>query len=124
MAALSSSQALTAMAAKRRASYDVDISVVAKRPKIDAPIDLSSTSLNLSTSTIATSAEDDADADIDVLSVDPEHDAEPERWSVDQVVAFVANVESCQEYAEVSPVTYVCYSHDMYVINHPSDSAV
>ena len=99
MGTLSSSQALTAMAAKRRAFHDVDISVVAKRPKIDAPIDLSSTSLNLSTST---SVEDDAEADIDVLSVDPEHDAEPERWSVEQVAAFIANVESCQEYAEVS----------------------
>jgi len=96
METLSSSQALTALAAKRRASYDVDISVVAKRQKIDAPIDLSSTSLSLSTNIAA-----DEDGDIDVLSVDPEQDAEPERWNVDQVSAFVANVESCQEYAEV-----------------------
>ena len=102
METLSSSQALTALAAKRRVSYDVDISVVTKRQKLDAPIDLSSTSLSFSSN--VTSADDDVD--IDVLSVDPEHDVEPERWSVDQVAAFVANVDSCQEYAEVSLIYF------------------
>ena len=28
-------------------------------------------------------------------------DSDPENWSVDRVVAFVQNIESCQEYAEV-----------------------
>jgi len=99
METLSSSQALTALAAKRRVSYDVDVSVISKRQKLDAPMDLSSTSLSLSTNVAV-----DDDADIDVLSVDPEHDVEPDRWNVDQVAAFVANVDSCQEYAEVSQV--------------------
>jgi hypothetical protein len=90
---------LTALAARKRAAFDVDLSAAPaqKRHRCDDPLDLSSASQH------NVAACDDADVDIDVLSVDPVQD--PDRWTVDQVAAFVANVDTCQEYAEVSYFT-------------------
>jgi hypothetical protein len=93
MNSLSSSQALTALASKKRAAYEEHFSE-AKRQRFEDPLDLSSNNA-------------DSDDIVDVLSVDPPNHfsrSDPERWNVDQVALFVANIESCQEYAEVSLV--------------------
>ena len=98
--ALTSSQALSALATKKRSAYDhsVDSNMSdAKRQRYEDPLDLSSAHLGR-----VVDAQDDVD--VDVLSVDPPTMTsrnDPERWSVDQVALFVANIESCQEYAEV-----------------------
>jgi len=98
--ALTSSQALSALATKKRAAFDHsdDNNMSdAKRQRYEDPLDLSSAHLGR-----VVDAQDEVD--VDVLSVDPPTMTsrnDPERWSVDQVALFVANIESCQEYAEV-----------------------
>ena len=47
--------------------------------------------------------EDDDEENVDVLSIDPPASpSDVEQWSVNRVVDFVSNVESCQDYQEVS----------------------
>jgi hypothetical protein len=97
MEALTSSQALSALATKKRAAFDNNMSD-AKRQRYEDPLDLSSGQLGR-----VADAQDDVD--VDVLSVDPPamtSQNDPERWSVDQVALFVSNIETCQEYAEVT----------------------
>ena len=85
--------------------------------EISAPIDLSSSntiyggstgngsSLNTSRSDINDEEEDDEN--VDVLSIDPPSSpSDIEQWSVDAVCEFVSNVESCQEYQDVSYQIY------------------
>jgi hypothetical protein len=97
---LASSQALTALAAKKRAAFD-DHCVIsdAKRHRYEDPLDLSSSN------NVVHDGDATDDVDVDVLSIDPPSSScrnDPQRWNVDQVAMFVANIESCQEYAEVS----------------------
>jgi hypothetical protein len=95
METLSSSHALTALAARKRAAFDLDVAAAApaqKRQRGEDPLDLSQQSV----------AAVGDDVDVDVLSVDTETDPDPDRWTVDQVVAFVGSVDTCQDYAEVS----------------------
>ena len=92
MNTLSSSHALTALASKKRAAAYEEHFSEAKRQRYEDPLDLSSNN------------NDADDIVVDVLSVDPPTNfsrSDPERWNVDQVALFVANIESCQEYAEV-----------------------
>ena len=85
--------------------------------EISAPIDLSSSnpiyggstgngsSLNTSRSDINDEEEDDEN--VDVLSIDPPSSpSDIEQWSVDAVCEFVSNVDSCQEYQDVSYQIY------------------
>ena len=92
MDALTSSQALSALASKKRTANDYDDNLMfdVKRQRYEDPLDLS------------LSREDDDDV-IDVLSLDTPMTSrtDADSWNVDQVVIFVANVETCQEYAEV-----------------------
>ena len=80
--------------------------------EISRPIDLSSSttfcdgstgnSSNLDTSRSDIN-EDEDDENVDVLSIDPPASpSDIEQWSVDSVVEFVSNVESCQDYQDVS----------------------
>ena len=47
--------------------------------------------------------DDEDDENVDILSIDPPASpSDVERWSVNAVVEFVSNVESCQDYQEVS----------------------
>ena len=82
--------------------------------EISRPIDLSSSTTfcegstgnnsNLDTSRSDIN-EDEDDENVDVLSIDPPASpSDIEQWSVDTVVEFVSNVESCQDYQDVSNV--------------------
>ncbi len=90
---LTSSQALSALASKKRSAvaYVDNLMSHAKRQRYEDPLDLSMSHL------------EESDDVIDVLSVDPPMTSrnDVDRWSVDQVALFVANVDTCQEYAEV-----------------------
>ena len=115
MEALTSSQALSALATKKRAAYDnndANNMSDAKRQRYEDPLDLSSSHLGR-----VADAQDDVD--VDVLSVDPPMMTsrnDPERWSVDQVALFVANIETCQEYAEVRFLIFKLTFRCFYVI--------
>merc|ERR1711981_948141 len=79
--------------------------------EVSNPIDLSSSTMICGGSTGTGSSldtsrsdinEDEDDENVDVISIDPP--ASPsnvEQWSVDTVVEFVSNVESCQDYPDV-----------------------
>jgi len=90
---LAGSRALTALAhAQKRLREqteedEIQKSAAKKCRVIEDPLDLSS------------SASED---DVDVLSIDPPPSpSNVEQWSVDKVVEFVSNVESCRDYAQV-----------------------
>ena len=109
---LTSSQALTALAAKKRAAFD-DHSLIsdAKRHRYEDPLDLSSSNNVVN---------DGDDVDVDVLSVDPPSNLcrnDPQRWNVDQVAMFVANIESCQEYAEVRTLFFLSLNKSYFQFN-------
>ena len=91
---LAGSRALSALAEKlsqKRPRCEVDsedeIKSV-KRSKIvtDDPLDLS---------------KDTSEDDVDILSIDPPSPSNVEQWSIEKVVEFVSNVETCREYAQV-----------------------
>ena len=78
--------------------------------EISAPIDLSSSNTiyggstgNGSSLNTSRSDEEEDDENVDVLSIDPPSSpSDIEQWSVDAVCEFVSNVDSCQEYQDVS----------------------
>ena len=80
--------------------------------ELSRPIDLSSSTAFFEGSTGNCSnldssrsdiQEDEDDENVDVLSIDPPASpSDIEQWSVDSVVEFVSNVESCQDYQDVS----------------------
>ena len=80
--------------------------------ELNRPIDLSSSTAFFGGSTGNCSnldssrsdiQEDEDDENVDVLSIDPPASpSDIEQWSVDSVVEFVSNVESCQDYQDVS----------------------
>ena len=80
--------------------------------ELNRPIDLSSSTAFFEGSTGNCSnldssrsdiQEDEDDENVDVLSIDPPASpSDIEQWSVDTVVEFVSNVESCQDYQDVS----------------------
>ena len=90
---LAGSRALSALAEKlsqKRPRFDSEDENIksAKRSKIvtDDPLDLS---------------KDTSEDDVDILSIDPPSPSNVEQWSVEKVVEFVSNVETCREYAQV-----------------------
>ena len=95
---LAGSRALTALAhAQKRLREqteedEIQKSAAKKCRVIEDPLDLSS------------SASED---DVDVLSIDPPPSpSNVEQWSVDKVVEFVSNVESCRDYAQVNIILF------------------
>ena len=82
--------------------------------EISAPIDLSSSNTiyggstgNGSSLNTSRSDEEEDDENVDVLSIDPPSSpSDIEQWSVDAVCEFVSNVDSCQEYQDVSYQIY------------------
>jgi len=92
---LTSNQALSTLASKKRSAnndYEDNIISEAKRQRYEDPLDLSLSHLD----------EDDDDV-IDVLSLDSPMTSrnDVDSWNVDQAANFVANVETCQQYAKV-----------------------
>ena len=95
---------------------DNKINRLQENSEISRPIDLSSSttfcegstgnSSNLDTSRSDIN-EDEDDENVDVLSIDPPASpSDIEQWSVDSVVDFVSNVESCQDYTDVSNLSH------------------
>ena len=93
-------------------SNDIKNDRLRERTEISDPIDLSSSTTicggstgsgsNLDTSRSDIN-EDEDDENVDILSIDPPASpSDIEQWSVNTVVEFVSNVESCQDYQEVS----------------------
>ena len=104
--------------------------------EISSPIDLSSSNTvyggstgnisNLDTSRSDIN-EDEDDENVDVLSIDPPASpSDIEQWSVGTVVEFVSNVESCQDYQDVSNSFCIYYSFQTQtnycLISSPSES--
>jgi hypothetical protein len=59
--------------------------------------------------------EDEDDENVDVLSIDPPASpSDIEQWSVDTVVEFISNVESCQDYQDVSIFSYLLAFSNTY----------
>ena len=90
---LAGSRALSALAqAQKRLREqteedEIQRSAAKKCRIIEDPLDLSSST---------------SEDDVDVLSIDPPPSpSNVEQWSVDKVVDFVSNVESCRDYAQV-----------------------
>ena len=61
-----------------------------------------------------------SEEDVDVLSIDsPPSPSNVEQWSVEKVVEFISNVESCRDYAQViTTKTYLQNCLDMYLERH------
>ncbi len=95
---LAGSRALSALAQAQkrlRDSMQDQAPPPSKRSKTDQdPLDLSSTG----------ASEDD----VDVLSIDPPSPSNVEQWTVEQVVDFVSNLDTCREYAQVILETSNC----------------
>ncbi len=93
---LAGSKALSALASaqKRLADFDDTLQQQSKRRRLadNDPLDLSPGSKIVN----------DEDDNVDILSIDPPSPSNVEQWSVDRVVDFVSNVESCSEFAEVN----------------------
>ena len=92
--------------------------------EISRPMDLSSSNTiyggstgnisNLDTSRSDIN-EDEDDENVDVLSIDPPASpSDIEQWSVDTVVEFISNVESCQDYQDVSIFLYLLAVSNTY----------
>lgn len=96
MESLAGSRALTALAQAQKRLRDT-LEAEEEEPKTkkcrkinrgaESPLDLTKNSCN--------------EDEVDVLSIDPPSPSNVEQWSVDKVVDFVSNVESCRDYAQV-----------------------
>jgi hypothetical protein len=76
-----------------------------KRERFEDPLDLSAS--QPSSKRIKEESDPAAESRLSVKSGLTVAD-DPENWSVDRVVTFVENIETCQEYAEVS-------NHDAFI---------